>query len=239
MHIKSVNDRWCVLNRDNSPDTCILVLPGRGMSGVHMARQYLDTGLPKTLVVGITPERREWYPMPNGPEDQEEAVGGMRAARWAIEKVVFRINQWFDIPRSRIAVVGFSAGAVTAIQCAVHCQEPFAAVISHGGAVLEPHRLPPCKHPQMPVYLFHNRDDEAFEWEQRFLPMMRGLEDSGHKVTSVMRYEGGHYVSQEDVTLAGYFLGSVFGYPEQRSDDVDAALADVFIKNAGEKPHQG
>jgi predicted esterase len=230
--VKALWPRWCVYNHANEPTSCILALPGRAQSGFEIARWYSLTGMTKTLIVGITPMMLEWYPMPNGADDQADAVRGQTAAVRAIKNVLEIINERFGFDSEKVALVGWSAGAVMAIKAVTTLQKNFAAVVSHGGAILEPHLLPKSGI-QTPIHLLHNRDDETFNWPERFLPMKRSLKSRGYNVKTAERNEGGHGVQIEDIVVSGSLIAPHLGYEKDFGeknfgDDMDIANMGVY-----------
>jgi len=189
---------------------CILCLPGRGGDGDTIADFYAHcSGLDKCVFVGITPEGYCWYPLPRNPDDQAAAVAGIPRARGAIEEAVTIIGGKYNIPKSKTAIVGFSAGGVMAIETAAHSVEPFAAVVAHAGAILDPKSLPKSRHPT-PVVLIHAKDDDCFAWDERFLPMRDALLLQGYDTFSLEHDLGGHRITEYDVRQAGLFLSGWF-----------------------------
>lgn len=199
---------WCVLKPDRKANGCIIALPGRGGHGETLAKIYDEVSKKNDapfLVIGLTPRKFKWYPMPNGANDQKEAVNGMERARIAIEETVYRVCDKFGFGHDKIALVGFSAGAVMAIQVAIHSIEPYAAVIGHSGAILEPDLLPVCSTPT-PIILTHNKDDQCFSWEERYLPMKNALMDNGYKLRWVESKEGGHNIWDDSLDISFHYL---------------------------------
>jgi len=190
--------------------SCVLLLPGRGGTGPQIASYYDDISINcsiNTIVVSITPPAGGLYPPPGGPKNQENALKGIPKTIAAIEKVVKEIEAKYDLPKEKVFIGGFSAGAVVAIQTAVHSNKPFAGVISHCGAILDPESLPECQHPEMPFFLLHKQDDRVFSWEERYLPMRKALTDKKYNVTD--RYEkskGGHGIASDDMAEVSAFL---------------------------------
>ena len=202
--LKRLYSRWCVLNNASKPNKCILALPGRDQNGFYMAWHYNTKALEDTLIIGVTPEYFEWYPMPNGPMDQEQSVIGLYSAVEAVDNVLAKIKKHFFISPERIILTGFSAGAVTAIQSAVHLPYVFPAVICYGGAILEPEALPPCSEEKKKnqFVLFHNMDDKTFTWEERFLPMKESMLYNGYNVRTIERIDGNHCIADRDTSMA-------------------------------------
>jgi len=201
---------WHVLNAEKNPTECVLFLPGRDNSGSVMGKTYDSIGLDNTLLVSITPKKLEWYPLPNGINDQDAAVEGLSSAYETIESVVDKITETTDIRRNKIVLCGYSAGGVMGIQVAVHSKEPFAGVVVHCGAILEPSILPKCQCPDTPFLLTHYKDDPIFEWEERYLPMKKALIQQRYAVWVLENSIGGHLVDEPDLIRSRFFIQACF-----------------------------
>lgn len=229
MSRKRLRPHWCALNEDKHPKTGVLLLPGRAGVGEDLTYRYAGTELSESLFVGITPQGFEWYPMPNGPDDQQEALDGIWDAFQTIDRTLDRIESRYGVPRNNIAVAGFSAGGVMTIQTVALSDEPLAAGIVHAGAILEPSILPPAKH-ETPLLVFHNQDDYCFDWFERYLPMKDALKDKGYAAYFVERKRGNHTVLYDDIIITGYFLSRVFGYPKQWEHTYHESIPDTILK---------
>jgi len=197
----------CNIFYEDDPEYAVICIPGRCNDGASFAKMYQQyCEFKNTVFVGPTPKGYAWYPMPFSAVDQDMALAGLPRARKAVESVVKAVQDKFDIPKSKIALVGFSAGGVMAIETAAYSDLPYAAVVSHSGAILEPRNLPECRHPDMPVILTHNRDDECFEWYERYLPMRNALIDKKYLTFVLERAAGGHRVLPEDVEQVTIYL---------------------------------
>jgi predicted esterase len=153
--------------------------------------------------------------MPNGPADQTAAVEGIKTAITAIELVIDKIKTMFSLSRDKIAVVGFSAGGVMALQVAAHSEQSLAAAVCHGGAILEPDKLPFARDSYMPILLTHAEDDSIFDWYERYLPMKNALLKQDYNVHTIEWLSGGHSLSSEDMIVTGVFLSKCFKYPKE------------------------
>jgi predicted esterase len=100
-----------------------------------------------------------------------------------------------------------------ALQCAMLNDESFAAVVSHSGAILQPRKTPPARF-DTPIMLMHNKQDDCFDWTERFRPMRRMLVRRGYDVH--LRVKNlpieRHALTYQDVALAGIFLAPLLGY---------------------------
>lgn len=201
-----IQDCHVYYEKDN-PEYCILCLPGRGQDGRMLPRHYYRvTQFRNTVFVGPTPQGMCWYPMPVSAIDQAAAVGGLPKARKAVEAVLGAINNRFNIPRNRTIITGFSAGGVMALEIAAYSPEPFAAVVCHNGAILEPSLFPNCQHPDMPCVLLHNEDDACFAWDERYLPMKNTLLDKGYLTYTITSDHGGHAMTIDDIEDIASFI---------------------------------
>lgn len=198
---------------DSNAKNCIVFLAGRGETAGPMAYSWKSFGWAETLFIALTPTYRAWYPMPHGEYDQDCAVAGVPAAIRLIESTLCRIRKRFPIPQERTALVGYSAGAVMAIQVAAHSSKPYAAVVSHAGAILDPESLPVCSCEDTGFLLTHYMDDWSFSWEERFLPMYDALLNNGYSLftaTGEPHERGGHNVYKEDLAAGVKFVRECF-----------------------------
>lgn len=203
-----------ILRSRKKPLGCVITLPGRGGTGKEMVEIYKESRLTKSLIVGVTPPNRQWYPLPNGVGDQRAAVSGLDDAIDNVFKTLSRVRHNFGITSRNTALVGFSAGAVVALQVAARSEHPFAAVLCHSGAILEPDKLPLCKHPSTKILLIHSMDDTCFYWDERYVPMKEALRAKGYNFMSLEREMGNHGLYHSDMVVAGMFLAPLLGYPK-------------------------
>lgn len=203
-----------VWNDKGEKDSCVLFLAGRAESAVPLLRAYSGIGLNGPLLCGATPDQKAWYSMPFSAIHQKEAVAGLPKARDVIETAIAFIKKKYGIERRNMALVGYSAGSVMAIEVASHSDEPFAAVVSHAGAILQPHNLPECQCPETKFLLTHYEDDMVFDWAERYLPMKRALMRRGYDVSVIegaAEEKGGHGIFEPEVIKAKNLIESCFG----------------------------
>ena len=193
-----------------------VLLPGRGQPAVDLLARYDAAPLPRTYLIAAEPFE-EWYPIPKGSDDQDAAVYGLRLSIQELDEFISELQEEFGLERSQIALVGFSAGGVMAIQTAAYSQEPFGAVVVHAGAILEPDELPPAKH-NTPFLLIHSEDDDCFFWEERYLPMKKALMDQGYEIYTSEGPVGGHRIFSEDILEGAEFIRTHLEEPEQTAD---------------------
>lgn len=210
--MKEIFLKWCVYKDDPEPTSCILALPGRGQSGFHMASTYFSImNSPKTLIIGVTPVGFEWYPMPKGPFDQNDALSGLDTAIQTIDDVVSCIIKRYNIPAEKISIVGYSAGGVMALMAAAHLpQHNFASIACHAGAILKPSELPDCVNEETEFLMCHSQDDFTFNWCDRYIPTKDALREKGYNVRFSERKKGGHSIFYDDLKKATDIMGNKF-----------------------------
>lgn len=204
-----LDPRWCVCNDEADTTRCILMLAGRGQKQNGLPSLYWHYGLRNTLIIGVAGRSRAWYPQPKGAQDQWAAVRGLPYAVSQVEMAVSQINKKWGIRKNRIVLLGYSAGGVMAIQAAAHSREPYAGAVCQCGAILAPEDLPPCRH-RTPILLTHSRDDEAFEWYERYEPMKTALIRQQYPFSIVESPFGGHSLNDIDIAMAKLFIGRCF-----------------------------
>ena len=204
--IPQLDPHWIKFNK-RKRNCCILCLPGRGNHGIELAKIYKMLGI-NALIIGVTPLGRCWYPMPNGVYDQQAAIDGLEPAVIEVEKVVKKIEQRWQIPRNKIAISGYSAGAVVGLLAAMYSDEPFGCVVSHAGAILDTQMVPVSKS-DCPILLTHSKDDVIFDWRERYLPMLEALQQNGYRVYTATEVDCGHGVSSRQFRITKRFLENI------------------------------
>lgn len=201
----------------------IILLTGRDGSTEGILSYYKKfCELDNTRLICIKPEN-EWYPIPYGFHDQQEAIHGMQKMVPILNSFILKIQNEFNINRSELALVGYSAGAVMAIQLGSYSNESFAAIVSHNGAILDPRDLQEAKN-KTPILLIHSKDDDCFSWDERYIPMKKALLEQKYNVETIENEVGGHGITTKDIFYSAMFLANKFKYPltwkhSSREDD--------------------
>lgn len=185
-------------------DRLVILLTGRYQSAENFLSYY--SGIDANLVA-VQPVTQEWYPLPNGIDNQYDAMIGIKQNLPYLHKIVKKIISTLEIPKNKTSIVGFSAGGVMALELLSHNKLPFHSVVIHAGAILRLEKFPQAKN-NTPVLLLHKKDDECFEWNERFVPMLNCLQNKGYNVSTVISDEGQHNISQEDIMIAINFMNN-------------------------------
>jgi predicted esterase len=187
-------------------DKLVCLLTGRGGTARDLLNTYAHSDLDCNLVA-IQPEKGEWYPLPNGPNDQLSAILGIQDALPDLHNIIKRVMSEVGVKKSKTSLVGFSAGGVMALELNAHNKNPFHSIVVHAGAILRTEKFPISKN-NTPILLIHNRDDDCFEWEERFIPMCECLKSKGYNFAFSTGYEGGHSITGQDIDNATRFINS-------------------------------
>lgn len=210
--------KWIIVEpKGNVAKGCLLALPGRNIPGDAMESFCNCIGLDKSLLVVLEPDGLQWYPAPMGPTNQYSAVNAIKEVVSRLDVAVDKIERDWLIKRNKIGIVGFSAGAVVALQMVATSVSPFAGVVSLGGAVLEPDKLAPAP-TKTPVLIQANKDDETFKWTERYEPMKAALMKQGYNLFLCERETGGHSVCPSDAKLVNRFLREHLGYTAEKKN---------------------
>ena len=202
--------------------SCVICLAGRAGCGGRLAHQYQEASeLCDTTFVGVTPWGKryvEWYPQPFSADEQQAAISGLEDARQCIEEIISSVMKEFNLPRNKIALIGFSAGAVMALYTTIHSSQDLAGVVVHSGASLEPNKIPHKKN-KTDILLTHGKKDYCFDWYERYVPMKNNLLTKGYKTFTVEDPNEMHRVSYADMIFSGEFLAPRLGYENFRHSD--------------------
>ena len=189
----------------------VILLTGRGGKAATLVRKFAPF-LQYSRLIGVEPIE-EWYPMPNGANDQIYAVEGLEIAAPQLKSFLENIQSNFACQSHDLALVGFSAGAVMALQMVTNYTTKYAAVVAHSGAILCPDKVQNCIN-DTPIFLFHNMDDDCFAWDERYIPMKNALINKSYKTLFSEKPTGGHVIDKGDVCRSSIFIANKFNYPE-------------------------
>ena len=128
-------------------------------------------------------------------------IAGAEDLRAAVRHVK-RSSESFNIDTNRIALMGFSAGAVTAINVAFGMQENVAAVIANSGypSVFNMERLVTAESVVLPILLFMAQNDYAVV-EMELPPFMQHLSSVGAEYSFNWIPSHGHFYPSGTTSL--------------------------------------
>lgn len=186
----------------------IVLLTGRGDTALNFLNIYKrNCNLNYLRIIAIQPED-EWYPIPNGIEDQEDSLTGINFSVVRLINLLDEIKSFYKIDKSKIFVCGFSAGGVMALQVAIKSNDIFGGFICHNGAILDCNSVSFAKN-KTPILVIHSQDDDCFSWDERFIPMKQELTNKNYNVEFIENKYGGHFFSEKDIESALQFVSTL------------------------------
>jgi predicted esterase len=179
------------------PTHAVFLFTGRGWCAENMVKRFVHLmDIPELVIFSIEPEH-EWYPMPNGANDQKDAVKGLNENWPEVEKQMLNLLEKNKITPEKTFIIGFSSGAVLGIEIATKSNFEYAAIFSHSGAVLEPENMILCNK-KTKFFLVHSEDDNCFSWQERFVPMRDCLVENKYSIEVLQKKNGGHSICKND-----------------------------------------
>jgi phospholipase/carboxylesterase len=208
----------------------VIVLHGFGAPGddlVPLART-LRAGTSYRMVVPAAPMSlpqggRAWWPIDFASRQQQytggegrdlrgERPAGLAQARAQLEALVGRVGAAYGVPRRKIALVGFSQGAMLALDALLHMAEPVGCLGFLSGSFISERdwrRRLEARRAAVPVFMSHGTRDTILPFA-----LSRALRDAlrqhGHAV-SWHPFEGGHTIPAPVVRALRSFLKGCFG----------------------------
>ncbi len=201
-----------------APDSLVVLLHGYGADG----RDLIDLGshwaerLPGTAFVAphapepcsVAPVGRQWFGYVER-NDRERWIG-VQAAHPALDAFLDAELARHALPASRLALVGFSQGAMMALHTGLRRLPPPAGIVAISGMHAQPSEreaetagTPPHGHP--PVLLIHGDRDEVIPvgalTRARVSLAAAGINPEWHIIRGL-----GHGIDEEGLELAGDFL---------------------------------
>ncbi|MFG1371389.1 dienelactone hydrolase family protein [Xanthobacter oligotrophicus] len=201
-----------------APDSLVVLLHGYGADG----RDLIDIGnawadlLPGALFVSPhapdpcagAPVGRQWFPLTF--RDPHELTLGAEGAAPLLRDFLAEELAKYDLPPERLALVGFSQGAMMALKLATTAQVAPAAVVAYSGMWVDAGRGDIQLPTRPPVLLVHGSEDEVIP-AQALFASARGLAAAGVPVEWHLSQGLGHGIDDEGLFHGGQFLAEFLG----------------------------
>jgi phospholipase/carboxylesterase len=218
--------------KSGKPEQLVVLLHGLGADGndlIELGEQWCDW-LPDTAFVAPhapdpcsnVPMGREWFPLTL--TDPREFWRGVTYAAPKLDAFLDRELARYSLPASKLALVGFSQGAMMALHIGLRREAAPAAIVGYSGLlVLEdgkasesgPESLKRAARSKPLILLVHgDRDDvvpvEMFFFSQKAL--------SAAEIPFQWHLSAGlaHGIDEEGLRQGGLFLAQAFGLPSPK-----------------------
>lgn len=146
-----------------------------------------------------------------GLDLREEQPKDLPRARAHVDALLAQVTRRYRVPRKRIALVGFSQGAMLALDTLLHASEPVGCVgLLSGTFIAEQEWLPRmAQHHAVPLFMSHGAYDPLLPF--RLSEALRDtLRAHGYKV-SWREFAGGHEIPPRVLSDLEEFLRACFG----------------------------
>jgi phospholipase/carboxylesterase len=207
----------------------VVFLHGYGADGndlIELGGQW-RAALPETAFVSPhAPERcaaspmgRQWFALSGAaPDDAKGAAErwqGVVAARPAIDAFLDAELARLGLDDSRLALVGFSQGAMMALHVGLRRPQAPAAIVSYSGLLVGPERLAEAaardaRGARPPILLVHGDRDPLIPAEAMFLAM-NDLAEAEIPCQWHLSFGVGHGIDAGGLRHGGLFLAKAFG----------------------------
>jgi len=202
------------------PDALVVLLHGYGADGrdlIDIGKAWADL-LPGAAFVSPhapdpcegAPMGRQWFPLTF--RDPHELTRGTEGAAPILREFLAAELAKYDLPPERLALVGFSQGAMMALKIATTAVVAPAAVVSYSGMWAEAAggRGDMVLPARPPVLLVHGTEDEVVPAEALFASA-RGLAEAGVPVEWHLSPGLGHGIDDAGLAHGGAFLAEFLG----------------------------
>jgi phospholipase/carboxylesterase len=164
------------------------------------------------------PSGFQWFPISR--IDPHEMQTGVAAAAPRIEEFLNAELARLNLPPEKLALAGFSQGAMLALHLGLRRAVPPAAIVGFSGLLAGP---PPAATSPPPVLLTHGDADTVIPVGAMFAAA-GGLGRAGVPVQWHLARGMGHGIDPEGLALAGSFLALAFGGRLNRQGPVSSPL---------------
>ena len=209
--------------KSGTPRQLVVLLHGLGADGndlIELGGQWRDW-LPDSAFVaphapdpcGNVPMGREWFPLTL--TDPREFWRGVTYAAPKLDAFLDRELARYSLPASKLALVGFSQGAMMALHVGLRRETPPAAIVGYSGLlVLEdgqgPESLGNSARSKPPILLVHGDRDDVVPVEMFFFSK-EALGAAGIPCQWHLSAGLAHGIDEEGLRQGGLFLAQAFG----------------------------
>jgi phospholipase/carboxylesterase len=166
-----------------------------------------------------SPMGRQWFALshsaPDDPRGAAERWRGVVAVRPAIDAFLDAELARLGLDDSRLALVGFSQGAMTALHVGLRRSRAPAAILSYSGLLVGPERLAEAtardaRGERPPILLVHGDSDPLIPAEAMFMAV-NDLARAEIPTQWHLSFGVGHAIDAGGLSHGGLFLAQAFG----------------------------
>ncbi len=199
--------------RGGKPDALVILLHGYGSNGADLISlaPYWAKRLPGAAFVSPNalepvpqvPGGFQWFPLSSlDPHLMEQ---GVRAAAQSVDRFIDRELERHGLDASRLALVGFSQGAMMALHVGLRRAQPVAALLGFSGVLVGARTLKQQMRCKPPVLLIHGDRDPTIPIAAMF-DSAEALAGAGHGALWHVSYGIPHSIGPDGLDLGGEFI---------------------------------
>jgi len=198
-------------------DSLIIFCHGYGSNGddlISLGVQFRPV-LPKAIFIAPNaPEKSphpggfQWFPISSFSKE-ERIEGAYKAAPMLAEFIEESLTK-YNILSERLALVGFSQGAMMALHVGLRRKNGLAGILGFSGALAAPANLVSEMQCKPPIFLAHGAQDNVIPFPALF-ETIGALEAAGLNVEKHLSYNAGHSIPPDSIEKGRAFLARILG----------------------------
>lgn len=205
--------------KDGSPpDSLVIFAHGYGSNGQDLIGlvPHLQPILPRTQFLSpnavepcpMAPGGYQWFPISSLNRAERDA--GVYRAAPALDGFIDAQLERFDLPESRLALVGFSQGTMMALHAGLRRPRPVAGILGFSGSLASPQTLVDEIRSRPPVMLVHGAADDVIPVWLMF-EAVGALEAAKVPVEKHVSQNVAHSIGPDGLKAGAAFLRRVLG----------------------------
>jgi phospholipase/carboxylesterase len=207
-----------LLPQHGKPQQLVLLLHGFGADGndlIGLAPEWQPL-LPQSEFLSpnapfpceAAPFGRQWFGFQG--RTREQVLDGVKQAATILDQFITEVLTERGIDESKLALVGFSQGAMMSMYVSLRRAKPVAGVVAYSGRLFAAEALAVEMKSKPKMLLVHGDADQVVEPESH-PHALSALRAAGVTVEGMLRPGLGHGIDAEGLNRGGEFLKAAFG----------------------------
>jgi phospholipase/carboxylesterase len=198
------------------PRSLVILLHGYGSNGADLMGlvPYWCASLPDTVFMAPNapencpgaPDGYQWWSL--NDLGRESRAAGVRQAAPLVNAFIDMHRTRYDLPNSKVALVGFSQGTMMALHVAPRRPEVLAGVLGYSGMLADAEALEAELKTKPPLLLVHGDADEMVPFAAMAQAEVE-FKNLGFEITTHAARGLGHSIDEAGLRLGGKFLARV------------------------------
>lgn len=198
------------------PESMVILLHGLGSNGQDLIdlAQYWDQALPNTVFLSpdapypcdMAPYGFQWFSLQS--RMPQAMLAGAKTATPVLEAYIKEMLVKYDLPASKLALVGFSQGTMMSLYVAPRMSEKIAGVLGYSGALIGAETLGDTNIHKIPVHLVHGDMDMVVPLAAYHMAK-EALDSNGFEVSGGITRGLPHSVDAHGIQSGGEFLAKI------------------------------